>query len=293
MENTAQPSASLNRTDVREALYNDRRTGLAGQIQLPREAITRLHGLVVDLDANLLGPNPWFPPADTAVAFHAAIKPALERHPVLRHAEVRDTGRWLHALVRFDKPVELMKAADQQHWFNLHRVLMGSVPSDPAVQPLIALTRPTGSINSKTGREVKVLEEGRPIEASLVEGWVEQVQAAPFKSIGSVLFGNQRVSPCPYCRGEDSFLDLGETAGFCYGSCRQVPLARLFEPFLKKEQPGEGGGEKPAGRKSARKGRGKPRSGEEEAPVIRIDRDTVLLIDPSQVSCITIKVCKE
>jgi hypothetical protein len=51
--------------DVREALYNDRRVGLVGQVQMPREAVARLHGLMVDLDANLLKANPWFPPADT------------------------------------------------------------------------------------------------------------------------------------------------------------------------------------------------------------------------------------
>jgi hypothetical protein len=86
--------------DAREALYGDRCIGTAGQVQLPREAVTRLHGLVVDLDANLLQPNPWFPPAATPEAFAATIAPALARHPVLCHAEVRDTGRWLHAIVR-------------------------------------------------------------------------------------------------------------------------------------------------------------------------------------------------
>src|SRR4051794_38005637 len=109
--------------DIREALYNDRARGTADQIQLPREAVTRLWGLVVDLDANILKPNPWFPPAPTPEEFHRAITPALDRHPVLRSAEVRSTGRWLHAITWFQEPVELRTAADQQRWNAIHEVL--------------------------------------------------------------------------------------------------------------------------------------------------------------------------
>src|SRR4051794_14148584 len=49
--------------DLREALYNDRRVGLLKEIQLPTEAITTLHGMVIDLDPHLLRPdNPLFCP---------------------------------------------------------------------------------------------------------------------------------------------------------------------------------------------------------------------------------------
>ena len=59
--------------DLREALYNDRPVGPAPRIQMPREAVTRLHGLMVDLDANILEPNPWFPPGGTPEEFHDGI----------------------------------------------------------------------------------------------------------------------------------------------------------------------------------------------------------------------------
>src|SRR5262245_12835316 len=98
-------STAVNTTDLREALFNARPVGLASHIQVPREGVTRLWGLVIDLDANILKANPWFPPADTAETFYAAILPVLERHPVLQHAEIRDTGRWLHAILRFTEPV--------------------------------------------------------------------------------------------------------------------------------------------------------------------------------------------
>jgi hypothetical protein len=222
--------------DLREALYNDRRIGTFGEVQMPRECVTRLHGLVEDFDANVLKPNPWFPPATTPEAFAAGIEQVLQRHPVLRFAEVRDTGRWLHAITRFAEPVELHSAADQQRWTGIHRILKASVPSDPAAPALIALTRPIGSTNSKTGGAVKTLKEGTPISATMLQEWVEEVRRRPFETLGLILFGERRITPCPYCGKGNSHLDLGEIMGFCYGPCRRVHLKRLFEPFMAGEQ---------------------------------------------------------
>ena len=219
--------------DLREAPYNDRATGTFTAVQLPREAVTRLHGLVVDFDGNVLKPNPWFPPVATPEAFHAAIAPVIQRHPVLRFAEIRNTGRGLHAIVWFDQAVELHTAADQNRWTGIHRVLKASVPSDPAAPSLIAVTRPLGSINSKTGATVKSLKQGTPISATVLLDWVEEVRKRPFESLGLVLFGDRRVIPCPFCRGEGSHFEIGEVAGFCYGKCRNISLKRFFEPFMK------------------------------------------------------------
>ena len=220
-------------TDLREALYNDRSVGTASRIQMPREAVTRLHGLVIDLDADILEPNPWFPPGETAEEFYAGIRPALERHAILRHAEVRDTGRWLHAIVWFREPVDLRSAADQRRWNGLHRVLKGSLPSDPAAPSLNALTRPVGGVNSKTGCRARTLEEGVPIDAGALLSWAEDVRKSPFSMIGLALFGDRRVSPCPFCNASASHMDLGDAAGFCYGPCRRVRLGRITEPFMK------------------------------------------------------------
>src|SRR5262249_9197402 len=71
-------STAVNTTDLREALVNDRLVGPASHIQVPREGVTRLWGLVIDLDANLLKANEWFSPGDTAETFYAAILPVLE-----------------------------------------------------------------------------------------------------------------------------------------------------------------------------------------------------------------------
>jgi hypothetical protein len=276
--------------DLREALYNDRLVGTAGQVQLPREAVTRLHGLAVDLDANLLQPNPWFPPAETAESFAAAIAPALARHPVLCHAEVRNTGRWLHAIVWFQEPVELRSAADQRHWTALHKVLMGSVPSDPAAPALIALTRPVGSTNSRTGAEVRVLTPGAPVPAAALEGWAAEVRRKPFEAVATPLFGGGRIAPCPYCRRENSHLDLGAAFGFCY-ACRYVPFRRLFEPFLQgpaaQEATAPAAPQKPAGK---RKGKADTDHAGEAAQVIVLNGDAVLEIDPASVKSITITV---
>jgi hypothetical protein len=276
--------------DLREVLYNDRRVGTAGQVQLPREAVTRLHGLPVDLDADLLQPNPWFPPAETAEGFAAAIAPALARHPVLCHAELRKTGRWLHAIVWFEVPVELRSAADQRHWTGLHQVLMGSVPSDPAAPALIALTRPVGSVNGKTGAEVRTLKPGAPVPAAALEGWAAEVASKPFEAVGTPLFGG-RVSPCPYCRREGSHLDLGAAFGLCYGACRYVQFRRLFEPFLKgpaaQEAAAPAAPQKPAGK---RKGKADTGHAGAAPQVYVINTDTVLEVDPSAVQPITITV---
>jgi hypothetical protein len=281
--------------DLREALYNDRRVGTAGQVQLPREAVTLLHGLPVDLDANLLKANPWFPPAVTAEAFAAAIAPALARHPVLCHAELRNTGRWLHAIVWFQKAVELRSAADQRRWTALHQVLMGSVPADPAAPALIALTRPTGSVNSRTGRVVRVLKPAAAVPPSLLTEWAEDLHRKPFRTLARVFFGEQRVTPCPYCRAEGSHLDLGDVGGFCYGPCRLVRLDRLHEPFLKApgsagKEAGGGVGDAAGGELLAGGPRDAPAGAEKATPVIKVTEDVVLEIDPSRVGSLTIRL---
>jgi hypothetical protein len=224
--------------DVRESLFNDRAVGAAGQIMMPQDAVTTLHGLVVDLDPDILRPNPWFPPAETPGAFYAAIAPTLHRHPVLDRAEIRSTGGGLHALVWFNQPVELRSAAEQRRWSSIHRVLMASVPSDPACHPPITLTRPFGSINGKNGKPVEKLKDATHIPPVAVSAWAEDVARRPFLAIGLILFGEPKLNPCPYCGADGSRLDLGDFLGFCYGPCQRVPLRRLHEPFFRGEEAG-------------------------------------------------------
>jgi len=293
-------------TDLREALFNDRLVGLASHIQVPREGVTRLWGLVIDLDANLLKANPWFPPADTAETFYAAILPVLERHPVLHHAEIRDTGRWLHAIVRFTESVELKSALDQKHWTAVHKVLIASVPSDPAVPALIALTRPIDSINGKTQKPVRLLKAATEISPGVVLNWTEEVNRSPFQTLGQILFGKQRVTPCPFCQTEGSHLDLGEKVGFCYGPCRQVPLKRLFEPFLTAPS-GSRNKSSSSGKRKMLDNCGESRPGlsnesdqtgtesgnaTPSLPIVVIGQDTILEIDPRRVREIVLRFKK-
>ncbi len=71
--------------DLREQLWNEGLTGPAGLIQVPTERITRLRGILLDLDpAKLIAENPWFPPADDPLQFHANTEPILQRHPLAR-----------------------------------------------------------------------------------------------------------------------------------------------------------------------------------------------------------------
>jgi hypothetical protein len=218
--------------DQREALYNDPAVGTATQIAMPREAVTRLRGLVIDLDSNILKPNPWFPPAADAATFHCGITPVLERHPVLRYAEVRNTGRYLHLIVWFQTAVELRTAAEQRTWTGIHAVLKASVPSDPAAHPLITLTRPIGAVNSKTGAMVSRLKVALPVDSAALQAWANDVARKPFEALGMILFGQKRITPCPYCNTTDSYLDLGDRVGYCYGPCRTVPLSRFHKPFM-------------------------------------------------------------
>jgi endogenous inhibitor of DNA gyrase (YacG/DUF329 family) len=288
-------STAVNTTDQREALFNNRPVGLAAHIQVPRESVTRLWGLVVDLDANILKPNPWFPPADTAEAFYTAIAPVLERHPVLRHAEIRDTGRWLHAIVRFNEPVELKSAKDQKYWTDIHKVLMGSVPSDSAAPALIALTRPISSVNGKTQRPVRMLKAAIEVSPGVLVEWTEEVKRSPFQMIGQVLFGEQRVKPCPYCQTEGSHFDLGERVGFCYGPCKQVPLNRLFEPFLTAPSVSNCSNNSNGGEQTVsddRKTDTETTNATPSLPTITIAQDAILEIDPRRVREIVLRFKK-
>jgi hypothetical protein len=283
--------AELSSEDLRERLFNALAVGPASTIQLPREAVTSVRGLMIDLDADLLKPNPWFPPADTAETFYAGIAPALNRHPILQHAEIRNTGRWLHALVWFREPVELRSAAEQHRWKGLHQVLMASVPSDPSAPALIGLTRPVGSINGKTNGVVATLKPGVPITGEMLETWAKDVRAKPFETIGLPLFGARRIAPCPYCGAAGSRLDLGEVEGLCYGPCRRVNTSRIFEPFIKPIPSLPGKTAAPAKRRSGAKDKKDvPETTDVNTPVIKIDRDVILQIDPAQVGRITIRV---
>src|SRR5262245_40167356 len=128
--------------DIREALYNEQGQGPAAIIQVPRERITILHGILLDLDPGLLRPgHPYSPPAAAPRAFHAGLKPVLARHALARHAEVRATGTGLHLIVWLEPAVELHSDAEQRRWAALVEAVQCSLPADPQCPGITALTR--------------------------------------------------------------------------------------------------------------------------------------------------------
>ncbi len=231
------------RIDLREQLWNEGLTGPAGSIQVPTERITRLRGILLDLDpGKLIAKNPWFPPADDPLQFLANIKPILQRHPLARHAEIRLSGTGLHGILRLDPPVELTSAAEQKWWASVVKAVQCSLPVDPNAPGITALTRPVGSINSRNGAVVKVLESGEPIDPPRVIEFVGGLARAPFRTVAMILMGSEHHQPCPICRRDGTHLDVLDRAGKCYGHCGNVTLARVLDTIYRPVEPAQAAG---------------------------------------------------
>ena len=227
--------ASDGKSDTRSALFNEGADGPAPEIQRTAEEITRLLGFVADLDPGLLIPgNPIFPPDADPRRFHERIRPALDRHPIYRDAEVRSSGTGIHLIVRFAPPIELATAADQAYWANLVLAVQRSLPTDPNAPGVTGLTRPVGSVNSKNGAVVETLRPGRPIDPIRVVEFVAAMGEAPFRTVAMVLLGADRPAPCPICRAPGSSLGVLDRVGKCYG-CGKVNLEGLYGAVMRPE----------------------------------------------------------
>src|SRR5262249_12800833 len=123
------------------------------------------------------------------------------------------------------------------------------------------------------------------------------VRRTPFRALGAILFGEERLRPCPYCRGEGSHFDLGDLVGFCYGPCGKVPLARLHEPFFRAPQADADADADVKAADSATTVRGAATgkravataAGEAALPVITLTQDAVLEIDPARVGTLVLR----
>jgi hypothetical protein len=225
--------------DTREQLFNGREIGPIGQVQLPVDLITAVHGILYDIDPPLYRPDAPSVTAGTSREkfFEATLAPWLGRHPALAGAEVRDSGRGLHAIVRFDAPVRLETGGDRERWAGVIQVVQAALPVDPDQPGITALTRPVGSINSKTGRPVTLLEPGRLVPVDDVLRLYGQMDRAPFRTVTGIVFGTDRITPCPVCGAAGSSLTALDYAGRCYGSCGTVKLERLYDVFLAPRAP--------------------------------------------------------
>ncbi len=220
--------------DGREQPYNSRECGPIDRVQLCRDNITSLHGIVFDLDLNLFrpdGPAPLDLSSTRAFADRTLV-PILSRHPALCGAEVRDTGRNVHAIAWFDHPVNFADDGDRRRWGGIVETVQAALPIDPDQPGLTVLTRPVGSINGKTGLPVATLRAGTPVMVSEILKLHGQMVRTPFRTVMGILFGSARLSPCPLCRAEGSSLAGLDFEGRCYGSCGKVKLHRLYDAFL-------------------------------------------------------------
>jgi len=216
--------------DLREQLFNERLTGPIKSVATSAERIYELHGLMYDIDPSvlrsggLLGKIPHNP----SELYQRVIGKLIDRSDVLRNAEVRNSGRGLHVILWFDEPVQCDSDQKRLELSCVYDVLIPLLPSDPHQPRLTALTRKVGSINSKSGTQVEVLKAGTPVPYNSVRALAEQSVDAPFKMIGGVLLGGERISPCPICKQPDSSLVLHDHVGHCYG-CGQVTLGQVWQ----------------------------------------------------------------
>ena len=170
-------------------------------------------------------------PQDAAEFYREIVKPMLDRHPVLKKAEVRMTGRGLHVILRFAKPVEFTKPGEQEEWAGIVEVVQTALPIDPGQPGITATTRAVGSVNSKNGATVELLEKGSTVTEEEVRGLCKDMCEQPFRTVMSVFTGNERVQPCPVCKKPESALAAGKHVGTCYG-CGKVHLEKLYDLVL-------------------------------------------------------------
>lgn len=236
-ESPGKPANQDPRFDIRESLANDRKQGPAHKISLAVAEVATLHGILIDLDQKCLRPgNSLFPPATDPEEFHRGIAPVLERHPLLRNAEVRASGTGLHLLLWLEPALELKTEGEQRWWRSACKLVQMSLPSDANAPGLTAMTRPVGEINSKTGCTVRQLKQGKAVTPEQVQEYLNGCQKAPFQTLVVPLLGSERVSPCPTCNKPNSSLAILEREGRCY-HCGSVKLHQILDLIL--ADPGE------------------------------------------------------
>lgn len=227
--------------DHREQLANEGLSGPVEAVSLPTDMITSLRGIALDVDPKWIRPE-LFEGGKGSPGYRLykrLVADWLEHDPLFAKAQVRHTGSGLHILFWFATPVEFESAGDRQRWEGVIRALQCVLPTDPTAPGITALTRPVGSTNSKTGKEVKLLHPGEPVSAEEVIEFFARLRAKPFRTIARLLFGAERIDPCPICQKEGRVLAALDRAGQCYGGCGTVSISRLLGAFMVKRTDGE------------------------------------------------------
>ena len=188
--------------DAREALFNCGAVGPVEQIQDSTKLIVSIRGILYDLDPDILTAGAILKavPKDPAEFYAAVIRPMLDRHPVLAKAEVRSSGRGLHAILRFDEPVEVNSEGERDRWAGVVEVVQAALPIDPDQPGITATTRPIGSINGKNGAMVTMLAKGEPVTADEVRELFDEMIEAPFRAVMKILTGKTCHRAVPFLR---------------------------------------------------------------------------------------------
>jgi len=220
--------------DAREGLFNTGDVGPIEHVQVSTERIVSLRGILFDLDPDIFKVGPVVPavPKDPVEFYAAVARPMLDRHPVLSKAEVRNSSRGLHVILRFGEPVEFNTEGERDRWSGIVQVVQAALPIDPDQPGVTATTRDVGSINGKNGAEVTVLAEGEPVTEAEVRGLYGEMIKTPFRTVMKILTGSETMQPCPFCGKDDTKLSALDHTGRCYGSCGSVKIDRLYDLVL-------------------------------------------------------------
>lgn len=223
--------AEPEKVDVREQLCNNGEQGAITAVQVSAERIVAVRGILFDLDPQHYRMSLLTPvvPRDAHEFYRSVASKWLDRHPLLRRAEVRLSGTGLHAILQFRDPVELASDEDRRRWTGIIKVIQCALPIDPEQPHITALTRPIGSLNSKNGAEVRLLKPGEPITHEEALDLYRQMCDAPFLTAMKILAGADKLQPCPRCAQVGSQLAGMSRVGLCYGSCGKVKLEQLYD----------------------------------------------------------------
>ncbi len=231
--------------DEREALFNSGAVGTFREVMVQRHEVTMIRGILIEIDGECLrvGNVIEAMPADGFELYERHVRGWLENHPLLSRAEVRFSGRWLHCILYFGTPVEIKSDRRRELWHTVIKAVQRSLPSDPEAPSLLAMTRPVGSVSSKTGRTVELIKKGEPVTELELLQFAEDLTRRGFATVTQILFGTTTVSPCPVCCKADSTLHAAAplyrtkdpnitSRGSCY-DCGKVTLTELVDLVLK------------------------------------------------------------
>lgn len=223
--------------DFREQLFNDHQIGTIESVSTSAERIYQLHALMWDIDPLILRSGALLGKVsrDPVKFYRRKLNAMLDRHELLRLAEVRNSGRGLHVLLWFAESVQLDTDRQREELSCIYDVLLPLLPSDPHQPRLTAITRKVGSVNSKSGTKVEVLKRGMPVPYEAVRQLAAQVASAPFRAIVHALLGEDQITPCPICGSADSRVGVRDHVGICY-ECGKITLEHIFERLYRERK---------------------------------------------------------